>query len=96
MSSRLYFGFKPKRHGEYGYKWRFEGKPLSLDVWHFSKRTNPTDLKTIEAEIVYRFRNYAGYWPIHQNEIHFFAFSKKHAITADVIFTTSHSSINSP
>jgi len=91
MSARFNFGFKPKRKGEYGYKWRFQEDPLSLDVWHFSKDVSDKDLKTIEAEVVFRFRNYAGYWPVYQNEIHFFEFTKEHAITADIIFSSSHS-----
>jgi hypothetical protein len=96
MSQRFGFGFKPKRKGEYGYKWRFEEQPLSVDVWHFSKKISDRDLETIEAEIVYRFRSHAGYWPIQQNEIHFFDFNQNHSITADIIFSTSHTNKSNP
>ena len=91
MASRFRGGFNPQNYPGYaGYKWRLEDADFSLDVWHFDTAINDKDVETIEAEVVFRFRMCAGYWPLGQNEIHFFELRQDHSITADIIFSTSH------
>ena len=91
MSARFSGGFNPENYPGYaGYKWRKEDADFTLDVWHFDEGISDQDVETIEAEVVFRFRMIAGYWPLGQNEIHFYEVRRDLSVTADIIFSTSH------
>lgn len=91
MSARFSGGFNPQNYpGYHGYKWREEDADFKLDVWHFEEGISDEDIETIEAEVVFRLRQIAGYWPLGQNEIHFYELKRELSITADIIFSTSH------
>ena len=91
VSARFHGGFNPANYPGYnGYKWRAEDADFALDVWHFDKSAIAEDVETIEAEVVFRFRTIAGYWPLGQNEIHFYELRRDLSVTADIIFSTSH------
>jgi hypothetical protein len=91
MSARFGMGFNPKHYPGYaGYKWRKEDADFSLDVWHFEQGISDQDVETIESEVVFRCRMVAGYWPLGQNEIHFYELRRDLSVTADIIFSTSH------
>jgi hypothetical protein len=91
MSGRFRGGFNPKNYPGYaGYQFRKEDADFSVDVWHFEHGILYQDVETIEAEVVFRCRMIAGYWPLGQNEIHFYELCRDLSVTADIIFSTSH------
>ena len=73
MSVRLRGGLTADgTHGYYGYSWGKKNQSISLDIWYFDGAdVKPTDLETIEAEVVFLYRHQSGQWPEAQTEIHF-------------------------
>ncbi|MBL7789350.1 MAG: GIY-YIG nuclease family protein [Chitinophagales bacterium] len=67
---RLYEGLRAKGVGGYsGYKWKNYSSVI-LFVYTFNNLVK-LEAESIEAELVYLFREKTGYWPECQNEIHF-------------------------
>ena len=73
MSVRLRGGLTADgAHGYYGYSWGKKNQEICLDVWYLDgEGIKPTDLETIEAEVVFLYRQESGQWPQEQTEIHF-------------------------
>ena len=71
MRTRLRQGLTAEgEHGYYGYPWK--GKPeVDILVWCFPEDEDPKYVETIEAELVFLFRQREGQWPSFQTEIHF-------------------------
>lgn len=73
MSVRLRGGLKADgAHGYHGYSWGKKNQEICLDVWYLDgEDIRPADLETIEAEVVFLYRQESGQWPQEQTEIHF-------------------------
>jgi hypothetical protein len=70
IASRLRQGLSPKKFtGYHGYKWKTNKKIkivcITLEIY------DNIELESIEAELVYNYRNRTGSWPLSQTEIHF-------------------------
>lgn len=74
MSVRLRGGLTADgAHGYYGYAWGKKNQSIRLDIWYLDgEDIKPTDLETIEAEVVFLYRYQSGQWPQAQTEIHFY------------------------
>lgn len=60
-------------HGYHGYSWGKKNHTICLDIWYLDgEDTKPADLETIEAEVVFLYRQEFGQWPQEQTEIHFY------------------------
>lgn len=56
----------------YGYSWGRKNHAIYLDIWYLDgEDTKAADLETIEAEVVFLYRQEFGQWPQEQTEIHF-------------------------
>ena len=52
---------------------------ICLHIWYLDgEDTKPADLETIEAEVVFLYRQESGQWPQEQTEIHFHPSSNIH------------------
>lgn len=73
MSVRLRGGLTADgTHGYHGYSWGKKSHWMRLDIWYFDEDDiQPTDLETLEAEVVFVYRRESGQWPEGQTEIHF-------------------------
>ena len=80
MSVRLRGGLTANgAHGYHGYSWGKKNHAIHLDIWYLDRQdTEPADLETIEAEVVYLYRQEFGQWPQEQTEIHFHLSSTIH------------------
>jgi hypothetical protein len=91
MAARIRVGFKADGTGGYhGYAWRRELSSADLLIWCLQDVTEDSeinDLESVEAEIVFQYRNHFGQWPQYQTEIHFHPTSQEHRRLASEIFT---------
>ena len=74
ISNRFHGGLSADgTHGYHGYAWGKENHTINMDIWYLDGATTASlsDLETIEAEVVYLYRNKTGKWPRSQTEIHF-------------------------
>jgi hypothetical protein len=80
MSVRLRGGLTADGgHGYHGYSWGKKNHTIYLDIWYLDgEGTKPADLETIEAEVVFLYRQESGQWPQEQTEIHFHPSSTIH------------------
>lgn len=87
MRSRFRYGFKADgRNGYHGYAWRHKHAKANLYVWAAAADLSLLDVETIEAEVVFLFRQSTGSWPACQTEIHFHQSTEAHRnAAADVL-----------
>jgi hypothetical protein len=80
MSTRLRMGLTADgTHGYHGYSWARRDPAVNLDVWYIEESNDAIlDIKTIEAESVYLYRQSSGQWPQDQTEIHFHQSNEEH------------------
>jgi hypothetical protein len=90
MSARLSYGFKANGKGRYhGYKWKFLETTLKLSIWTAKLHgvyASLREMETIEAEVAFACRQFAGQWPTHQHEIHFYPSEQWHRDAATRIY----------
>ena len=73
ITSRLRKGLNPNHsNGYHGYKWKNNEniKILCITI-ESDNEFGDIELESIEAELVYNYRNNTGSWPLSQTEIHF-------------------------
>jgi hypothetical protein len=86
MSNRFRGGMTADgAHGYHGYLWGKENHTIHMDIWYLGNEASAVDLETIEAEVVYLYRNKSGKWPLSQTEIHFHQSGQWHRECAEKI-----------
>jgi len=73
ITSRLRQGLNPNNsNGYHGYKWINNENIKIICITIISDNVfDDIELESIEAELVYNYRNITGSWPLSQTEIHF-------------------------
>jgi len=80
MSVRLRYGLTADgQNGYHGYSWGKKNHLVQLQLWYLDGGASANlVLETIEAEVVFLYRQESGQWPEDQTEIHFHRSEKAH------------------